>query len=244
MRKFSFFILSVPIYLLALLPFPVYYLLSDVLFVIGYYGVGYRKKVIQQNIGNSFPEMTEAEITKLGKRYFAYMIDVFMETFKILVMSKAEMKKRFVFTNLELLDQFADKGQSIIVVTGHYGNWEWYGQSFQLSTKFQQDFLYHPLSNAFFDWLTYRLRIRFGGHLIPMNISIREMMRRKDVLSATAFLTDQSPTHQEGSLWLPFLNQDTLVFLGSEKIAKKMKLPVVYAHVNRVLPDAFYCYHG
>jgi Kdo2-lipid IVA lauroyltransferase/acyltransferase len=234
MKKFYYPILALPIYLLVLLPFPVYYLLSDFFYFLGYYIIGYRKKVIAQNLKNSFPEKTDAELDAIGKRYFAHMVDLFFETFKLLVMSSREVKKRFVFTNLEVLDTFAANQQSIIVVAGHYGNWEWYGQSFQLSSKFQQDFLYHPLSNAFFDWLTYRLRVRFGGWLIPMNVSIKEMIKRKSILTATAFLTDQTPSNTDGSLWLPFLNQDTPVFLGSERIARKMNRPVVYAKIEKV----------
>jgi Kdo2-lipid IVA lauroyltransferase/acyltransferase len=233
MKKFYYPVLALPIYLLVLLPFPIYYLFADLLYFIGYHVIGYRKKVIAENLKNAFPGMSEAERVAIGKRYFAHMVDLFLETFKLLVMPASQVKKRFSFTNMEVLDRFADQGQSIIVVAGHYGNWEWYGQSFQLSSRFQQDFLYHPLSSPFFDWITFKLRVRFGGWLIPMNISIKEMIRRKDVLTATAFLTDQTPSNPDGSLWLPFLNQDTLVFLGAEKIARKLDCPVVFAHIHK-----------
>ncbi len=124
--------------------------------------------------------------------------------------------------------------QPIIFVLGHYGHWEWCGQSFHLRKEFQQDVLYHPLSNPFFNWLTYKLRARWGVGLIPMQVSIKEMIRRKDMLTATAFLADQTPSNKDACHWMPFLNQDTPVFLGTEKIAKKLNRPVVFVHLNRI----------
>jgi KDO2-lipid IV(A) lauroyltransferase len=233
MKKFYYPLLALPIYILVLLPFPLYYLLSDFLFALGYYAIGYRKKVIQQNLRNAFPQKTEQEIIAIGKKYFAFMVDMFLETFKLLVMSPKQIKKRFIFKNTEILDPFLAQNQSLIFVLGHYGNWEWCGQSFHIQQKYQEDVLYHPLSNKFFDWLTAKLRSRFGMGLIPMQVSIKEMIRRKELLTATAFLSDQTPSNKDASHWMPFLNQDTPVFLGTEKIAKKLNRPVIFVHIKR-----------
>lgn len=234
MKKYLYPIYAIPIYLLVLLPFPLYYLFSDMLYGLGYYVIGYRKKVIYQNLRNSFPQKSEAEIRAIGKKYYAFMIDLFLETFKQLVMTPKAVQSRFRFINPEVLDHFKQSQQPIIFVLGHYGNWEWCGQSFHLKGVFQQDVLYHPLSNPFFDWLTYKLRARWGVGLIPMQVSIKEMIRRKDMLTATAFLADQTPSNKDACHWMTFLNQDTPVFLGTEKIAKKLNRPVVYVHINRV----------
>ncbi|MES2778806.1 MAG: lysophospholipid acyltransferase family protein [Bacteroidota bacterium] len=234
MKKFLYPIYALPIYTLVLLPFPIYYLLSDFLFVLGYYVIGYRKKVIHQNLRNSFPHKSEAEIKQIGKKYYGFMIDLFLETFKQLVMSPQSIQRRFKFINPEALETFKQQNRPIIFVLGHYGNWEWCGQSFHLKHMFQQDVLYHPLSNPFFDWITYKLRARWGVGLIPMQVSIKEMIRRKDMLTATAFLADQTPSNKDACHWMPFLNQDTPVFLGTEKIAKKLNRPVVFVHLNRI----------
>jgi KDO2-lipid IV(A) lauroyltransferase len=201
---------------------------------LGYYIIGYRKEVIFSNLRNSFPKKSEVEITRLAKSYFAFMIDMIFETFKMLVISERELRKRFVYTNMELMDEFAKQNKSVILVLGHLGNWEWFGHSMQFYGKHQTDFLYHPLSNAFFEWLTLHHRTRFGVYPIPMKVSIREMMQRKELLTGTAFITDQTPSNTETALWLRFLNQDTSVFLGSEKVAKKMDAPVIFVHVKRL----------
>ncbi len=233
MKKTLYPIFALPIYLLAALPFPLFYVFADGVFVLGYYMIGYRKKVIHQNLHNAFPHKSEEEIIALGKKFYASMIDVFLETMKLLVMSKTTIEKRFTFTNLEILNSFAERKQSVIFVLGHYGNWEWCGQSFHLKHQFQEDALYHPISNPFFEWLTHKLRSRFGMVLIPMQLSIKEMIRRKEILTGTAFLADQTPSAKDSSYWMPFLNQDTPIFLGTEKIAKKLNRPVVFVHIQK-----------
>ena len=235
MRKISYSLLAIPIYLIALLPFPLFYLFCDVLFLLGYYILGYRRNVINQNLANAFPEKSIKERELIAKLYMRFMIDLFLESFKILVMTKQGVKKRVVFTNMEVLQPFVDQKQSIIFVLGHYGNWEWCGQSFQLhAIGLQQDVLYHPLSSPFFEWLTYKLRTRWGVCPIPMNSSVKMMLGRKQIQTATAFLADQTPSSKEGCYWLNFLNQDTPVFKGTEKLAMKFNRPVVFVHINRI----------
>ncbi len=235
MRKIAYYILAIPVYLLALLPFPLFYLFCDFLFLLGYYVIGYRRKVINQNLANAYPEKSAKERALIAKRYFRFMIDLFLESFKLLVMTKKEVKKRVVFTNMEVMHPFVEQKQSVIFVLGHYGNWEWCGQSFQIHfTGIQQDVLYHPLSSPFFEWLTYKLRTRWGVHPIPMNNAVKMMLGRKHVQTATAFLSDQTPSNKEGCYWLDFLNQDTPVFKGTEKLAVKFNRPVVFVHINRI----------
>lgn len=234
MKKVLYHILALPVYAFLLLPFPVFYFVSDLLFLLGYYVIGYRKKVIYANLRNAFPDKTQAEIQVTGKKYYRFMIDLFLETFKVLVMTPEELHRRYTFSNIDLLDEFIEKKQSVIFVLGHYGNWEWCGQSFQLKHMMQQDVLYHQLSSGFFEWLTYKLRSRFGILPIPMQASIKEMVRRKDMLTATAFVADQTPSNTDSSHWMTFLNQDTPVFLGTEKIAKKLNRPVIFVHIQKL----------
>jgi KDO2-lipid IV(A) lauroyltransferase len=232
MRKVFYHILALPFYFLALLPFPLFYLFSDGLFLLGYYVIGYRKKVIHRNLSNAFPEKTEAEIRITGRKYFRFMIDVFLETFKLLLMTERQIRKRFVFINTDEIKHVVTE-RSVIFVLGHYGNWEWCGQSFYLKRLTQLGSLYHPLSNGFFEWLMMKLRTRNGVHMLPMSSAIKEMVRRKNQLTATAFIADQTPSNPDGAYWTTFLNQDTPVFIGTEKIARKMNLPVIYVHIER-----------
>jgi KDO2-lipid IV(A) lauroyltransferase len=116
---------------------------------------------------------------------------------------------------------------------GHFGNWEWSGNAFSLTCRHQLYVIYHPLTNRYFDGLIYRMRTRFGTKLIAMRDTYKDMVRFKDEINATAFIADQTPS-PDSAYWTTFLNQDTPVFRGTEKIARKVNYPVIYSSVKRV----------
>ncbi len=223
------------IYLLSLLPFPLLYAFSDLVYVILYHVLGYRRKVVSQNLINSFPEKTKKEIREIEKRFYRYFCDLFLETFKTLTISKESMVNhcRFDPQTEAIVNQLAEENQSFMIVMGHFGNWEWAGNTFSICCKHQLYVIYHPLSNKYFNGLMYKMRTRFGTKLIPMKDTLRQMLKNRDALTATAFIADQSPL-PSSAYWMEFLNQDTPVFLGIEKIALKIHFPIVYATIRRV----------
>jgi KDO2-lipid IV(A) lauroyltransferase len=116
---------------------------------------------------------------------------------------------------------------------GHKGNWEWAGNTFSLCCKHQLYVIYHPLANKYFNGLICKMRKRFGTKLIPMKDTFRDMIKNKNELTATAFIADQSPNPAKAH-WMEFLNQDTPVFMGAEKIAQKIKYPIVFVSVKKL----------
>jgi len=216
------------------MPFPLLYLLSDLFFVIVYYLIGYRRKVVITNLRNSFPEKSEGELHKIEKAFYRYLLDLTLEGFKMLTISSNEVKKRMACEDFSMIEDLKLRDQNFIYVLGHQGNWEWIGHSLSRHHVTQTDSLYHPLSNKFFDWLMYKMRTRAGTGLFPMQSSIREMIKRKNQLNGTAFIADQTPSSSEGVYWMTFLNQDTPVFTGTEKIAKKFNYPVVFISVKKI----------
>lgn len=210
------------------------YFLSDCMYFILYRLLGYRKQVVLTNLHNSFPGKTEEEINQLVKKYYHHLCDLTLETFKTLTISKKTMVKRCRFTDeaLQTFNDLAAKKQSIILVMGHLGNWEWAGNSFSLLCQHHLYVIYHPLSNKYFNGLMYRMRSRFGTGLIPMKDTFRQMVANRNELTATAFIADQSPP-KEGAHWMKFLNQDTPVFMGTEIIARKIGYPIIYGSIKR-----------
>lgn len=163
------------------------------------------------------------------------MCDLFLETFKTLTISKKSMLKHCYFDpqSKALLDRMAAEGKSAILVLGHYGNWEWSGNTFSLLCRQQLYVIYHPLGNKYFDRLIYRMRTRFGTRLIAMKDTYREMLAQKTELNTTAFIADQTPQPQN-AYWTTFLNQDTPVFKGVEVISRKIGYPILYVRINKV----------
>ena len=231
-----FYYITLPfIYLLSLLPFPLLYLLSDGVYVLIYYVLGYRKEVVATNLRNAFPNETDKELHKLRKDFYHYLCDLFLETFKTLTLSRKAMIKHCGFSPeaLQVFDKYAKANKSVILVMGHIGNWEWAGNSYTILCKSQLYVIYHPLRDKNFNQLIINMRTRFGTKLITMRDTFREMVSKKSEVNVTAFIADQTPP-PEGAYWTNFLNQDTPIFQGTEKIARKLNYPVVYALVKRI----------
>jgi KDO2-lipid IV(A) lauroyltransferase len=231
------------IYSISLLPFPILYTFSRFLKFVVFDCIGYRKKIIEQNIGRSFPDKSSAEVKKIANQFYTYFCDMTLETLKTLTISKSEMLKRCTITErgIELLNKASINNESLILVLGHKGNWEWAGNTFSLLCRHQLFVIYHPLSNPYFDRLMYKMRTRFGTKLIPMKDTFKTMLENRNDLTATAFIADQTPS-PEHAHWMQFLNQDTPVFLGTEKIATKMKRKIVYVRIE-LLKKGYYRLH-
>lgn len=228
--RWYYAVFSLPLYLIAILPDFLLYGFSDLLRLL-FYGIGYRKQVILSNLRNSFPEKDSKWINQMAWKYYQNMLDVMLETIQLAVLPAGFFKKRLVQVGAEVFDPYQKQGKPVILVCGHIGNWEWAGQRLH-QHGVQVDVLYHPLTSKWFNWFLYHCRSRHGIHPIPMNNTLREMMQRKNIATATTFIADQSPS-TEGCHWMNFLNQDTPVFLGTEKLAKKFNYAVVYGDILR-----------
>ena len=227
------FYLALPfIYLISLLPFWLMYRLSDFFFVVLYYGLSYRKKVVLTNLRNSFPEKSEQEIQAIARRFYRYFCDLILETLKSLTISPQQVKKRLTFEGLEVLAQYYEKKQSVILILGHLGNWELAGARFAVEPIHQLFVIYRPLKNKYFDRLVYHMRTRLGNKLYPMKGTFKGMVGNRKEVTATAFIADQTPS-PDNAFWLNFLHQDTPVFLGTERIAQKFNYPIIYTSVKR-----------
>ncbi len=188
--------------------------------------------MVTQNLKNAFPQNTEKELLMIRRKFYQYFCDFIIETLKTLTITERELRKRILFEDISLFQHYFQKDQSVIVVLGHMGNWEWGGARFALEPVHPLYVLYHPLKNPHFEKLVLKMRTRLGYHLYPMQQAYREMVSAKDQTTATAFIADQTPSNKN-AIWLNFLNQKTLVFAGTEKIAKKLDYPVIYVSVRR-----------
>ena len=220
------------IYLIALLPFSLLYRVSDFFYHVLRF-TGYRQAIVLKNLRNSFPLKTQNEIEELSKAYYSYLCDLTLESLKTMRMTEKQARERCIFKSEKWLDQLCIEKQSIIIVMGHYGNWEWAGPSFTLNSIFQLVVIYRPLSNTYFEKMMSDMRTKFGTQITPVNHTLRNMVANRCHVTATAFIADQTAT-KGNAYWTTFLNQDTAVFTGPEKLAVKFNYPVVYMNVTRI----------
>lgn len=215
------------------LPYRVLYLVSDGLYFLIFKVVGYRKKVVIQNIANSFPEKTSEEQHQIVKAFYHHFSDLIVESIKVFTISEAEVKQRMKLLNPEFSNRFFDKGQSVIIAGGHYNNWELFAVAIDSEIKHQTVALYKELKNKFFDEKMRTSRSKYGLKMISTSLAKQEF-EKEDGLKAVIFGFDQSPGNPSNCYWGTFLNQDTPMIFGVEKYAKEYNIPVLFLRINKV----------
>jgi KDO2-lipid IV(A) lauroyltransferase len=221
--------------LISRLPFPVLYAISDFLFAMSYHLIGYRRKMVQKNLQNSFPEKSKTELRRIEKQFYRNLCDYAVEMLKLLTISKDELTKRMVFTNPEVLMQYARNKQSVLNLASHHFNWEWLLTTASVMFPVETDFVYQPINSPFFEGISLASRTRFGAHAVKRDEVAREMVKRKNVVRNVAIVGDQYPGYKHDKKYAAkFMNQDTVFFYGSYQIALLTQYPVVYNSVKKV----------
>ncbi len=216
-----------------LIPFPILYIWSDILYVFFYYIFGYRKKVIIKNLRNSFPEKSEAEIQKIAKKFYKHLADITLEGIKAFAITKRQMLRRFKITDYEIVQKYYNEGKTIIAYASHYSNWEWGGiGAYVLPHELYA--LYKPLKNKRIDMYARKSRSTWGANMISITDTYAFFTAPQTKPQIIFMLSDQSPSNQSKSVKVNFLGQATLFLHGTEKYAHQFNYPIVYAHVNRV----------
>jgi len=237
MNRFLYSLVYVPAFLTALLPFRALFFISDFFYLITYYMVGYRKKLVRRNLNNAFPNKMPEEILKIEKDFYRHFCDYFVETIKLLHISDSQMEKHFVFKNIESAQQFLDKKQPVVLMLGHYGNWEWV-LSMMLQLKGGEDTVfgqvYRPLNNKISDRFFLHLRERFHSVGFTKHDVFRDIinLRKANKTWMIGFMSDQKPSGNQIPYRMQFLNQETPVLTGTEKIACHTKAAVCYLDIT------------
>ena len=230
--------------LLSLLPFWALYVLSDLLYLLIGKLVRYRHRVIWNNLTTSFPEKSEEELRTIEKAFYRWFCDYVVETIKLMTISKKKLMRHMTFTGLDEFNQVLREGQSCAVYLGHYGNWEWITSlSYWVPEDVLCTQLYHPLENESFDKLFKYVRERQQGVCIPMQDSLRTILgyKRDQQTIVVGYIADQKPHWVNIHRWIPFLNHDTPVLTGSERIIRKTREAVFYGDMRRIRRGYYNC---
>lgn len=229
---------------IALLPFWFLYLLSDLCYFILYYVVGYRKKVVRENLTRSFPEKSADEIRRITRKFYHHLGDIGVETIKYSRMTEEEVDARVKINGLELYDEYYNKGRSIILLGMHYNNWEWIGGMHRF-LKAQFFYVYNPMrSNKEFEKFLLSSRVKFGGKSVPIEHSVRVALNFSNSEKPQGLMLVADQTAPGNSqFWTTFLNQETAFFSGPMKIAVKTNQPVILYHMRKVKRGHYEVFH-
>lgn len=229
LNAFAYYFL---IYPASLLPMRVMYLFTDFFYLLLITIIPYRRKVVRGNIDRSFPNKTKKEKRRIERKFYRHLTGLLAEGAKNLSISKKQLLKRFQVENPEVLDRLFQQNKSVILVSGHYNNWEWLITGQNLLFKHQAVGIGMPLSNGFWDKKFNAIRSRFGMKVIHSN-TVYDFFNQNTETTATLVLADQSPGDSNKCYWMNFLDQMTGVVFGPELLANKYDQAVVYFSIHK-----------
>jgi Kdo2-lipid IVA lauroyltransferase/acyltransferase len=216
------------------LPWAVLYAFSAFMYFLAYYVVRHRQHVIREQLEKVYPTASLAEREVIHKQYLKNFCDVLVEVLKSVSMRPEDMQLRMRMTNVQVARQYLDAGQSIMFMTSHLGNWEWLLHGVTLQVGYPVDAAYKPLHDAWAERLMLNVRSRFGARLVPAKELLADFFKRRGVVRAVGMNADQAPVSTDQRYWTQFLGQDTAFYIGAEQIARAMRLPILYARIQRV----------
>lgn len=218
-----------------MLPFRILYGISDVLYLLVYYVIGYRKNVVFSNLKLAFPEKSDEEIRGISKKFYRHFVDIFIEMIKSFSISEKELNKRYTYKNIDLLNELYKDGKSLILMFGHYANWEWiFGLTQFIEYKGYAAFT--KINNKYFNRKILNSRQRFGVLLKPTSKIIQEIDRnhKKNIQAIYGLLSDQSPQLSKTFYWNEFLGVKVPIHTGAEMLAKKYDINIAFAKIEKV----------
>ncbi len=234
--QFLIYIIVYPfLWSISKLPFRLLYIVSDGLYILLYHIIGYRKKVVTNNLRLVFSDKTDKEIASIRKKFYKHLCDMFLEMAKTMSISEKELKRRFKITNPEEFKRLESLNKSVILIFGHYASWEW-SIVLQNYINFKGLAVYKKLANQHFDKLVRDIRSKFNTSLISTKetTSIINQNESKGIKSITGFLSDQSPRLSKDVYWSQFMGIDVPCFTGAERLAKKLDLSTAYLKVTKI----------
>jgi len=234
--RFIVYLIAYPfLWCISMLPFRVLYLLSDFVYLIVYYLIGYRKKTVRENLALALLNLSNEERLIIEKKSFRHLCDMFLEMIKTMTISNKEINKRFVFTNMDVYKKLEAQEKSIAIMLAHYASYEWV-ISMNAYVNFSGYAIYKKLANPYFDKLVRDIRSRFKANLITTKETIPFIIKNKTnkVLSIYGFASDQSPRISSAFHWQKFMGIEVPVHTGAEMLSKKYDMNVIFLKVKKV----------
>lgn len=228
--RIAYYVFVLP---LSYLPMPILYLLTDFFYLLLITLIPYRKSVIEGNISRSFPDYSQKEVKQLRNKFYKHFTDILAEGVKNLTISKSTLSKRFKVKNPEVMKQLFDENRNVLLVSGHYNNWEWLITSQNFLFPHQAMGIGMPLTSKFWDKKINARRERFGMQVIHAK-NFKEAISNQAKPYAILVLADQSPGDSRKSYWMQFLHQETAVLFGVEQMANTSNQAVVFFHTRKV----------
>jgi Kdo2-lipid IVA lauroyltransferase/acyltransferase len=218
---------------LSFIPLSVFHAFGRFVAFLLYHVFRYRRDVVRQNMTSAFPNMPLQELKKEERKFYVNFIDLFLELMKAYQFKKEDWVKRVPLIGADLMLEYLNKGEAVILLSGHSANWEWTSFSMSHQMGYPVEFIYKPLKNASFDKIMLNLRTRHGGVPVTKDSALRHIIKHKNEPRIIGMVADQLPSIGADKYWINFLNQETAFYTGAQKIAQMVNHPVFYLEATR-----------
>ncbi len=220
--------------LLARLPLPLLYLSADSLFFVLFRVFGFQRALAADNVARAFPELPPEQVRLIAARSARNAAHVVIETLKSAALSETELARRVAIENPQLIAELVEKHKTVITAAAHHANWEWLQLACAAQLGAPLAALYKPLGRDSLDGAIQALRGRFGSRLIAARTALPELVEFAKQPGVIALVADQLPRPDEEKYWSVLLGRDTAFFAGPEKLARLLRAPLVFAHMQRL----------
>lgn len=244
MDKIAYYLIYSTMYALSLLPLWVLYRLSDLLYMLIYKIAGYRRRMVRNNLEASFPTKTETELNRIESDFYAWFCDYIVETIKMTSISNSEICRRVKYENMNVIHEVYKQGRPVTIYMGHYCNWEWVTSiGLHLPKGMKGCQLYHELESKAMDDIFLKIRQRFGTQCIRMDRTLQTLigLKREGIQTCTGYIADQAPGFHDMHCWPFFLNHDTPVYTGPERMSRILDCCMVYLEITRPKRGYYTC---
>lgn len=223
------------LWIISILPYHIFYLFSDFVCFLTYNIIGYRKKVVRNNIKLALPHLSDNDRLAIEKKFYIHLCDMFLEMIKTISISQKEIEKRFTFSNMEVYYDLEKKNKSIALMCAHYASYEWVvSMNYYINCKGFG--IYKKLANPYFDKLVKNIRSKFKAELITTKETIPTIKEnyKKNVISLYGFASDQSPRLNSEHHSASFMGHIVPVHTGAEMLAKRFDMNVIFLRVKKI----------
>ena len=226
--------LPVLLRLLGRVPLPLLYFIADVLFFTLFRVLGFQRALASDNIARAFPQLPVTQVARLAAQSARNTAHVVFETIASSAFNEAELARRVLIDNPQLIQQLVQEHRTVVTVAAHHANWEWLQLACAARLGAPLAALYKPLGHSGLDTFLHQLRGRFGSRLIVARTALPQLLQFAREPGVIALVADQVPRPDDEQYWSVLLGRETAFFTGPEKLARLLKAPLVFAHMQRL----------
>lgn len=199
---------------------------SFLIAVLFYYIIPIRRKTVLENLHNAFPDYNEKKLKSIAFGSYKSFAIALAEILYIPAMSKEDIKKQVDCSNVELIREKYEENNGVILLSAHFGNWEFMATSLAAQLNIPISVVIKPQRNPYVtNWMN-KARTKWNNEIVPLGISIRQTYQTLKDKKIVAMVADQRGP--EESIKINFFGRNITVLTGPAVLSLKTGAPVLY----------------